>query len=186
MPSSKRIEGGITVRHRKKLLTVGIVVLLAAGLAAGIVFAQEGDEPAATTETTTESAPEGLMAKVAAILGIEEETLLDAFEQARLQEIDEAVAAGLLTEEQAAEMKAHIEARSAMKDVIDEAIASGELTEEQVELLGGRMRGMVASRLAGKQVEMTTGRLGTCGGGVGITIRTPRGMFRGGIFGPGE
>lgn len=139
------------MRNRKKVLTIAAVVLLAAGLAAGFVLAQDSEGTGAVASTS----PDTLRGKLAAILGIEESALADAFEQVRLEGIDEAVAAGTITEEQAEAMKAGIEARSALQDVIDEAIASGELTQEQADLLGhrfsqGRQMGQLGAGLQGR------------------------------------
>jgi len=148
------------MKNRKKIWTIATVVLLAAGLTAGLVLAQEDDEATdavestgiiETNETTAERTT--LMERVSAILGIEESVLEDAFAEAQLQGIDEAVATGDLTEEQAEAMKAQIEARGAMQDVLDEAIASGALTEEQLELLKGRMGGR-RSQMIGRMQGM--------------------------------
>lgn len=176
------------MKSRKKMLTIATVVLLAAGLAAGLVLAQEGEE-AEIVETTAERTT--MMERVAAILGIEESALEDAFGQAKVDGIDEAVANGVLTEEQAEAMKAQIEAHGAMRDVLDEALASGELTEEQLELLRSQgMRGEVSERLQGMRERVQQFRQGLgedaealCGqmqgGRGGFFVKTQRGMAGG-------
>ena len=171
------------MRNRKKILTIATVVLLAAGLAAGFVLAQDTEETAVAASTAGDT----LLGKVAAILGIEEATLVDAFEQVRLEAIDEAAAEGRITEEQAEAMKAGIEARNALQDVIDEAIASGKLTQEQADLLQGRAQqgrsmGPLGQGLRERMQERCEGAQGS--GGFGFMLRTPRGgMMRGGVWG---
>jgi len=177
------------MKNRKKMWTIVTLVLLAAGLTAGLVLAQEADEPTEVVETTTERTT--MMERVAAILGVEESVLADAYQQAHLQGIDEALAAGDLTEEEAEAMKAQIEARSAMQDVLDEAIASGSLTEEQLELLKGqmgqgRLRGQMAGRLQGARERLQSFReqlsdeSNACQSGRGgFMFRTPGGAVGG-------
>ena len=181
------------MKNRKKMLTIATAVLLVAGLAAGLALAQDAEEATEVVETTAPVERTTMMARVAAILGIEESVLGDAFEQAKVQGIDEAVAAGDLTEEQAEAMKAQIEARAAMQDVLDGAIASGELTEEQLELLKGQMgmRGQMMERMQGlrERVGALRESLGESGdmagrlqgGRGGFMIRGSRGAI-GGTF----
>lgn len=170
------------MKNRKKVLTIVAVALLAAGLVAGFVLAQDSDE----TPVVSSSARDTLLEKVAAILGIEEAALADAFEQARLESIDDAVAAGSLTEEQAEAMKAGIEARHALQEVIGDAIQSGELTEDQANLL--RDRAALAGRM-GQHGFGLQGRMHDLRGGAqdsegfGFMLRTPRGTMGGGIWG---
>lgn len=88
---------------------VAMLVLVAGGTA--IAMAQEEEEPAPQVEAN------GLLARVAEILGISEEDLIDAFKQARqeimeerweeafYQALDKAVEEGLLTQEEADEIK---------------------------------------------------------------------------------
>ena len=168
------------MRNRKKVLTSAAVVLLAAGLAAGFVLAQDAEGTGAVASTS----PDTLRGKLAAILGIEESALADAFEQVRLEGIDEAVAAGTITEEQAEAMKAGIAARNALQDVIDEAIESGDLTQEQADLLGqrlsqGRQMGQrgLQGRMQGLRDNARDSR------GFGFVLRTPRGTMGGGVWG---
>jgi polyhydroxyalkanoate synthesis regulator phasin len=168
------------MRNRKKVLTVTAAVLLAAGLAAGLVLAQD----AADTGVTAPNESTTMLSRIAAILGIEESTLADAFEQARLESLDEAVAAGTITEEQAEAMKAGIAARSALRDVIDGAIESGDLTQEQADLLGQRLS---QGRQMGQR-GLQGGMQGLRGAaqdsrGFGFMLRTPRGTMGGGVWG---
>jgi hypothetical protein len=177
---------------RRKTLLIASLVLLAGGLAAGFALAQESTEGAEVVAETSEMT---FLGRVAANLGIEESALVEAMELARLQEIDAAVADGSLTEEQAEEMKARIEARASLREVIEDAIASGELTEEQVELLG--LRGSALSRMGGLEglrerlsefrEELQEGLEGFGALGrsrqMGFIIRSPRGMITGRICG---
>ena len=95
---SKRIKIIVSVVVAMLLLTVGIAVP---------VMAQE--EPTPTPEAGTN----GLLARVAEILDISEEDLLNAFKQARqemkeeafLRGLDKAVAKGFITQEEADEIK---------------------------------------------------------------------------------
>lgn len=75
---------------------------------------------------------------MAANLGISTDALIAAFDKAEVELIEEALAAGTITEEQAAAMKAQIEARRAMDAVLAQAVADGKITQEQLELLGIR------------------------------------------------
>jgi len=170
------------MRNRKKILTIAVVVLMTAGLAAGLVLAQEADG----TEAASSAVSDTLLAKVAGVLGIEESALVDAFKQVRLEAIDDAVAAGTFTEEQAEAMKANIEARIALQDVIDDAIASGELTEEQAELL--RRQASNGSLMGSRSSDLRERMQSRCEGsqdarGFGFRLRTPRGGMSGGIWG---
>jgi hypothetical protein len=172
------------MKTKRKILTIAGIALLAGGIVAGFVLAQDSDEGAAPVSTASGT----FLARVASILGVEESALVGAFEQARLEEIDAAVADGRLTQEQADAMKANIEARSALRGVVEDAIASGRLTQEQADLLqlrfsnGGLMgRGGLGSR-GGMQMENLDQR-GQGPGGFGFMLRTPRGMMGGGIWG---
>jgi polyhydroxyalkanoate synthesis regulator phasin len=121
---------------RNRLLVLGLVAALAAATVAFVVWAQTGG-----TEMATSSPRQALLEKVAAALGVEVDALVAAFEKARLEMIDEAVASGRLTEEQVLAMKQGIAARQAMRDVLDQAVADGKITPDQLALLGER-RGM--------------------------------------------
>jgi uncharacterized protein YidB (DUF937 family) len=71
----------------------------AVALGGAVTSAQEGDGPVGS-----------LLARVAEKLGISEEELSDAFTEARIDMVDEAVEEGSLTEEEAAEIRERIEA----------------------------------------------------------------------------
>lgn len=119
---------------RQKKFVVGGILALAAGLSLALVaLGQTG-----TTQGSVARVRSDLWAKVAANLGISKDALVAAFEKAEVQLIDEALAAGTITEEQAAAMKAQIEARRAMDAVLAQAVADGKITQEQLELLGIR------------------------------------------------
>jgi len=173
------------MKTRKKLLAIVAVALLAGGIAAGLVLAQNSEEEASLLPASSQT----FLARVASILGVEESALVGAFQQARLEEIDDAVAEGRLTQEQADAMKTNIEARSALRDVIDDAIASGRLTQEQAELLQLRLQSRAAIGPAGE--AGFRGQMGGPGqrgqqqgnGGFGFMMRTPGGMMGGSIWG---
>jgi hypothetical protein len=185
MLSPINAEGGVTMRKRNRVLTIAVVVLLAAGLAAGFVLAQDSEE----TSTAAGSDQETMLGRVASILGMEEAALVAAFEQARLEAIDAAVAEGRLTEEQAEAMKAAIETRSAIRTVIENAIESGDLTEDQARLLQQRFQGMRSIGSLGHGFQgraqgfgdPTEGQ-GEGARGFGFMLRSPRGMVRGGLW----
>ena len=84
----------------KKFLIGVLVLALAAAVVVGgaATSAQEDDGPVGT-----------FLGKVAEKLGISEDQLTTAIKDARLEQVDEAVAEGRLTEEQAAQIKERIE-----------------------------------------------------------------------------
>jgi hypothetical protein len=98
-------------RKMKVFISVLVAVLLLVGGTA-VVMAQEDEEPVPSPEAN------GLLTRVAEILGIPEEDLIDAFQQARQEmmeerwkeafyrALDKAVEEGLLTQEEADEIKA--------------------------------------------------------------------------------
>jgi len=188
------------MKSRKKTLMITGIVLVVAGLAAGLVLAQEAADATDATAATdvvenetieTEVVETTFLERVAANLGVDQEALAEAMELAHIQGIDEAVAAGRLTEEQAETMKGQIEARQAFRDVIDNAIASGELTEEQAELLQLRgLQGGMMGRIEGlrerlgefreQMAEKMEGlRSQKSGGSVRFMVKTPRGTVGG-------
>lgn len=122
--------------RRSKAVVMGLVAIAAATAVAFVVLGQADPWAAATAPR------EGLLAKVAANLGVSADDLVAAFTKARLEMIDEAVAAGQITPEQAQAMKDRIEARQALRDVLDEAVAAGELTRDQLALVRGPGRGI--------------------------------------------
>jgi membrane-bound lytic murein transglycosylase B len=90
---------------RKKLLilggTLGAVLLIGA-FTFGAAFA-------ANPTPTPTNQQNAFLAKVASILGIDQQKLQDAFTQARLQQIDDAVAAGKITQQQGEWLKQGIQ-----------------------------------------------------------------------------
>ena len=82
---------------------LGVVVLLVSSLVAGVALAQGGG----TGDTQGER--ESFAARVAAHLGVTEQQLVDAFKAARLEMLDEAVAAGKISPEEAEQIRQRIE-----------------------------------------------------------------------------
>ena len=82
---------------------LGVVILLVSGLAAGVGLAQGGNEGDAQGER------ESFAARVAAHLGVTEQQLVDAFKAVRLEMLDEAVAAGKISPEEADQIRQRIE-----------------------------------------------------------------------------
>ena len=127
-------------RKMKIVVSALVLVLLLTAGGAAVVLADEGEEPAPVLQT----GENGLLARVAAILDIPEEDLADAFEQAREEMWQErhgeardealarAVAEGLLTEEEAGEIKEWWEQRP-------KALGPG-LLQRACGLLGSRIR----------------------------------------------
>lgn len=144
---------------RMKATVMGLVAVVAAATVAFVVFGQGAREGGAADQ-------HGLLARIAAHLGVGADELREAFIQARMEMIDEAVAAGRITEEQAQEMKDRIEARQALRGVFDQAIEEGKITQDQLALLRGRMGGMtgrdgavprgraIAGRIMGRMTQM--------------------------------
>ncbi|MBC7220934.1 hypothetical protein H5T55_05635 [Candidatus Bipolaricaulota bacterium] len=122
--------------RRSKAVGMGLVAVVAATAVAFVVLGQDDAEVAATAPR------EGLLAKVAANLGVSADDLVAAFTKARLEMIDEAVAAGRISAEQAQALKDRIEARQALRDVLDQAVAAGKITRDQLALVRGPGRGM--------------------------------------------
>jgi len=82
---------------------LGVMVLLVSGLVAGVALAQGGGGGDA------QGARERLAARVASHLGVTEQQLVDAFKAARLEMLDEAVAAGKISPEEAERIRERIE-----------------------------------------------------------------------------
>ena len=82
---------------------LGVVVLLVSSLVAGVALAQGGGEGDAQGQR------ESFAARVAAHLGVTEQQLVDAFKAARLEMLDEAVAAGKISPEKADQIRERIE-----------------------------------------------------------------------------
>ena len=122
--------------NRKKIgIAVTLVALAAVAVTGILVFAQSSgaSEGAAASDGSATT----FLAKVAKNLGIDEAKLTAAFNAARDQTIDEALAAGRISEEQAAAMRERLAAETAMDELVAEGIASGKITREQAQLLGG-------------------------------------------------
>lgn len=98
-------------KRMKVLLSVLVAILLLTVGGTAIALAQEEEEPTPQVEAN------GLLARVAEILGMSEEDLIDAFKQARQEmmeerweeafyrALDKAVEEGLLTQEEADEIR---------------------------------------------------------------------------------
>lgn len=86
---------------RKVITVLAVVAVLAIGLTAVAGIAAQ--------EINKQDKQQALLSKVAEKLGVSEEQLTQALKDARFEMIDEAVAAGQLTEEQAAKLKERIE-----------------------------------------------------------------------------
>ncbi len=88
---------------------VAVILLTVGGMAT--VLAQENDEE--VTATANETGTNGLLARVAGILGIPQEELVDAFKEAKQEMreeafigyLDKAVEEGLITQEEADEIR---------------------------------------------------------------------------------
>lgn len=82
---------------------LGMMVLLVSGLVAGVALAQGGGGGDA------QGARESFASRVASHLGVTEQQLVDAFKAARLEMLDEAVAAGKISPEDAEQIRQRIE-----------------------------------------------------------------------------
>jgi len=95
----------------KVLVSVLVVVILLTVGGTATVLAQENDEE--VTATANETGTNGLLARVAGILGVPQEELVNAFKQAQqemreeafIRYLDKAVEKGLITQEEADEIK---------------------------------------------------------------------------------
>jgi hypothetical protein len=121
------------------------VALAALAIAGAVVFAQASSS-ASDSDAATAAATTTFLAKVAKNLGITETALVSAMQTAEVQSIDEALAAGRITAEQATAMKERLAAQKAMDQLIADGVASGKITQAQADLrggpsIGGRMMG---------------------------------------------
>lgn len=129
-------------KRMKVLVSVLVAVLLLTVGGTAIAMAQEEEEPAPPVESN------GLLARVAEILDIPEEDLIDAFGQARqemreevfLNALDKAVEEGIITQEEAGELK---EWWAQKPDVLDQG-----LFRHAFRFKGLRADGMPGNRLA--------------------------------------
>jgi hypothetical protein len=145
-----------------------LVVLAALAIAGAVAFAQASNS-ASGSDAAPRAAATTFLAKVAKNLGISEAALVSAMQAANEQSIDEALAAGRITAEQAAAMKERLAADKAMDQLIADGVASGKITQAQADLrdgpsIGGRMmggRGPVGDRV-GQGLE------DDCGEGMGM------------------
>lgn len=100
-------------RTIKSLVVAGAIALLFSALSVGIVFAEGdgdgGSDPSDTTEETKQSRAEEARADFAEALGVTVEDLDAAFQEIALDRIDDALDAGTITEERAAELRTAIE-----------------------------------------------------------------------------
>lgn len=125
---------------RKRIgIAVTLVMLAAVAVTGILVFAQSDGASAGTL--ASDGLPATFLARVAKNLGIDEAKLTAAFNAAREQTIDEALAAGRITEEQAAAMRERLAAETAMDQLVAEGIANGKITRDQAQLVGGRGMG---------------------------------------------
>lgn len=133
---------------KKKVAAIAIAVgVLSVGVIGGVVLAQEAEDA---------SKGKGLIARVAEILGLDEDTVRDAFDQARGEIRDErvenwledAVEKGTLTQDQADALEEWIDARpddlprrfrggfwGASEEKLDWAVEKGFLTQDQADAL---------------------------------------------------
>ena len=126
----------------KVLVSVLVAVLLLVASGTAIAMAQEEEESAPPVESN------GFLARVAEILGIPEEDLIDAFGQARqemreevfLNALDKAVEEEIITQEEAGELK---EWWAQKPDVLDQG-----LFRHASRFMGLRADGMSGNRLA--------------------------------------
>ncbi len=154
-------------KTKKIAMVVTFVVLAAVAVTSVLVFAQSTSQNA-TTATSASTTTTSFLSKVAKSLGIDESKLTSAIETAQEQTIDEALAAGRITQEQATAMKERLTADKAMQQVIADGVTSGKITQAQADLVGGR--GMGGGMMGGRG---PAGGLGEpCGGEMG------RGMGR--------
>jgi hypothetical protein len=151
---------------KKRIVAVLALIVVAAMTTAGVlVFAEQGAVAAASDRSGATMT--SFLSKVAKSLGLEELRLTQAIQTAHEQTIDEALAAGRITEERAQAMKARLTAEKAMDELIVDGIAAGKITQDQADLMGGRRGGlMLGGRSPGR--DGAGGDLSdTCGGPMG-------------------
>ena len=133
---------------KKKIAAIAVAIgVLGVGLLGGVVLADEAADA---------GKGKGLVARVAEILGLDEDTVQDAFDQARDEirdealdkKLDAAVEEGVLTQDQADALEEWIDARpddlprkfrggfwGASEEKLDWAVEKGLLTQEQADAL---------------------------------------------------
>jgi hypothetical protein len=113
-------------------VVIGVAVALLSGLIAGIALAQDGEG---------DETERGFAARVAAHLGVTEDQLSDAVEAARLEMLDEAVAEGRITAEQAERLRERIEEgmpgrlaglRHLLRSVVDAVSETLDMTPREI------------------------------------------------------
>ena len=129
------------MRMKVWLMAAATLAVLAVGVGGGAVLAQE-------SESGDSSPVKSFVSRVAEILGLEEETVQDAFTQARREmmddgverKLDAAVESGKLTQEQADEIQEWYDSkpdsiglRQGRHRDLDAAVESGKLTQEQAD-----------------------------------------------------
>ena len=107
------------LRKRKFIIMLLGAILIIAASIGGVAMAQDSEE---------DPQPDSLLGRVATILGIDQQTVEDAFEQAQAEMHEEAldkrlqalVDEGILSEEQATKYKGWLESRPNMKEYCDQ------------------------------------------------------------------
>ena len=127
--------------RRKVLIAAAALAVLAIGIGGGAVWAQESDSEDGSTI-------KGFVSRVAEILGLEEQTVQDAFTQAKQEMMDESiesklaamVESGKLTQEQADEIQEWYDSKPdsigswyAHPKMLTAMVESGKLTQEQAD-----------------------------------------------------
>ena len=127
--------------RRKVLIAAAALAVLAIGIGGGAVWAQESDSEDGSTI-------KGFVSRVAEILGLEEQTVQDAFTQAKQEMMDESiesklaamVESGKLTQEQADEIQEWYDDKPdsigswyAHPKMLTAMVESGKLTQEQAD-----------------------------------------------------
>jgi hypothetical protein len=145
-----------------------LVALAALAIAGAVVFAQASNS-APGSDVATSTATTAFLAKVAKNLGITEAALVKAMQTAQEQTVDDALAAGRITAEQAAAMKERLAAKQALDQLIADGVASGKITQAQADVRGGLSIGgrMMAGRgpMGGRSCQ---GLADGCGDGLGM------------------
>ncbi len=157
-------------KKKKFIIIAAVVAVVLAGSIAGVALAQTGDTTTSVSTNTTQ--PKTLVARVAQILGIDQQTLQNAVTQAKKdmqnEQIDtylnNLVANGKITQEQAAQYKTWWQSRP------DTTQLQNQIQEQLKQWLQSR---------PSTDNSTLPGLKGLLGG------RGPRGMMRGGMMGGG-